>query len=56
MERFLREAKKKGVAVIKAGGDEAVDKDGGSVSGKGGTEAVNVAKVEVCRPADVINV
>ena len=52
----MREAKKKRIAIINTGGDEAVDKDRGSMSGEGGTETVNVAKVEVCRPGNFVYV
>ena len=43
MEGFLREAKEERVTVVQAGGDEAVDKDGSSVGGKGGAEAVDAS-------------
>ena len=43
MEGFLREAEEERVTVIQAGSDEAVNKDGGSVGGKGGAEAIDIA-------------
>ena len=33
-----------------------MDKNGGSVGGQGGAEAIDVSKVEVGRPEDVIDV
>ena len=39
----MREAEKERVAIIYTGGDEAVDKDGGSVRGQGRAEAVDVS-------------
>ena len=43
MERFVREAEEEGIAVVQAGSDEAVNKDGSSMGGKGGAEAINVS-------------
>lgn len=43
MEGFVREAEKKRVTVIYAGGDKAVNKDGSGVGGKGGVESIYVA-------------
>ena len=43
MEIFIGETKKKWVAVIKTGGDEAVNQDGSGVRGKKGAEAINVS-------------
>ena len=40
---FVREAEKERVAMIHTGGDEAVDKVGGSVRGQGRAEAVDVS-------------
>ena len=45
----------KGVAVVDAGGDKAVYKNGSGVGRKGGAEAINIAKVEICRLGDVID-
>ena len=56
MEGFVRAAKKERVAVIYTGGDKAVEKDGGIVGGQGGAEAIDVSRVEVGRPGDVIDV
>lgn len=39
----MREAKKERVAVVQTGSDETVDKDGGSMGGKGGTESIDVS-------------
>ena len=47
MKSLLREAEEEGIAIVKAGGDEAVDKDGGGVGGEGGAESVDVAEMEV---------
>ena len=52
----MRAAKKERVAVIYTGGDKAVEKDGGIVGGQGGAEAIDVSRVEVGRPGDVIDV
>ena len=38
----MREAEEEKVAVIQTGSDETVDKDGGSVAGKGGAEAIDI--------------
>ena len=38
----MREAEEERIAVVQAGGDKAVNKDGGSLGGKGGTEAIDV--------------
>ena len=43
MEGFAREAKEERVAIIQTGSDEAVDKDGGSVGGKGGAKTIDVS-------------
>ena len=50
MEGFVREAEKERVAVIYTGGDETVDKDGGSVyrsipslGSQGRAEAIDVS-------------
>ncbi len=39
----MRKAKEGRVAVIQTGSDEAVDKDGSSVGGKGGAEGIDVS-------------
>lgn len=39
----MREAEEERIAVVQAGSDEAVNKDGGSMRGKGGAEANNVS-------------
>lgn len=52
----MGETKQEGVAVVESGGDKTVDQDGGAVRGEGGAEAVNISKVEVSRPGDVIDV
>ena len=39
----MREAKEERVTVIQTGSDEAVHKNGGSVRGKGGAEAIYVS-------------
>ena len=39
----MREAEEERVAVIQTGSDETVDKDGGSVGGKGGAEAIDIS-------------
>ena len=38
----MREAEEERVAVILTGSDETVDKDGSSVGGKGGAEAIDI--------------
>ena len=42
MERLVRETEEERVAIIKTGGDEAVDKDGGGVGSEGGTESIDI--------------
>lgn len=56
MEGFLRETRQKEVAVVQAEGDEALHKDISRVRREGGAEAVDVAKVEVGRAGDIIDV
>ena len=51
----MGETKQKGVAVVKSGGDKTVDQDGGAVRGEGGAEMVDVSRVEISRPGDVID-
>lgn len=52
----MREAEEERVAVVQAGSDEAVNKDGGSLGGKGGTETIDVSKMEIGRPGYVVDV
>ena len=39
----MREAIEERVTVVQLGSDKAVDKDGGSVGGQGGAEAIDVS-------------
>ena len=56
MEGFLRKTKKKRVAVIKTGGDKAVNKNRGGMGAERGAETIDIAEVKICRAGDVINV
>ena len=51
----MRETKKQGITVIKAGGDKAIYKDGGGVGSKGGPKTVNVAQVKIGCPSYAVN-
>ena len=42
LEVFVRQTKEKGVAVVDAGGDEAVYKNSSGVGREGGAEAIDI--------------
>lgn len=48
MEEFLQETGKERVAIINTGGDKAVDKNGGTVSGEGGAKA-DISSIHMCK-------
>lgn len=56
MERFLTKTKKKRVAVIDPGSDQAMNKNSSGMWGEKRTDTINVTQMEICRPSNVIDV
>ena len=56
LEGFVREAEEERVAVVQAGSDKALNKDGSSVRGEGRAQTVDVVQMEVGSPGNVTDV